>query len=309
MRKALVIYHRVDIDGWLSAAIIKRYMDNQPEYEVDYLGFNYGDDLDPSAIAKKYDEVITVDVSINIDDMIFLVDRVDFVYIDHHTMKINEVLRKVDLTNVRTYINTEELPIKKKAACEITWLVFFTDTPMPRLIKDASSYDCFRHKAYEPIEAHEVLMAQYGLRAIIHDVDSAYKLLNESFAGDTPVDIMEDIVEDGYKIFNYLKVEARAAYDKREVFSIGGKRFAAINKERFNPVNFGIHYHEDGYDGVASYWYAEGMWNFSLYNDNDSVDCAILAAQFGGGGHKGAAGFRLTNEYFNNFLITNQTNN
>jgi len=305
MRKSLVIYHRIDIDGWLSAAIIKRYMDNQPEYEVDYLGFNYGDDLDTSAIAKKYDEVITVDVSIDIDDMIFLVDRVDFVYIDHHTMKINEVLRKVDLTNVRTYINTEDLPIKKKAACEITWEVFFTDTPMPRLVKDASSYDCFRHKAYEPIEAHEVLMAQYGLRAIIHDIDSAYNLLNEYFVNGTPVDIMDDIVEDGYKIFNYLKVEAKSAYDKRFEIQIGGHKFGAVNKDRFNPINFGIDYHKDGYEGFACFWYVEGKWNFSLYNDNGLLDCAEIAKTFGGGGHKGASGFQLTNEYFFNFLTIN----
>jgi len=35
------------------------------------------------------------------------------------------------------------------------------------------------------------------------------------------------------------------------------------------------------------------MWNFSLYNDNGLVDCSVIAKQFGGGGHKGASGFRI----------------
>lgn len=71
-------------------------------------------------------------------------------------------------------------------------------------------------------------------------------------------------------------------------------KFICINKERFNPINFGIDYHKDGYDGAACFHYADGMWNFSLYNDNGEVDCSQIAKQYGGGGHKGAAGFRIS---------------
>ena len=40
------------------------------------------------------------------------------------------------------------------------------------------------------------------------------------------------------------------------------------------------------------------MWNFSLYNDDGNVDMSILAKSFGGGGHKGAAGFVMTDKEF-----------
>ena len=70
-------------------------------------------------------------------------------------------------------------------------------------------------------------------------------------------------------------------------------KFICINKERFNPINFGIKYHDDGYDGAACFHYANGEWNFSLYNDNGKVDCSAICKQFGGGGHKGASGFRV----------------
>lgn len=68
--------------------------------------------------------------------------------------------------------------------------------------------------------------------------------------------------------------------------------FICFNKERFNPINFGIDYHKDGYDGAACFHRTkDGNWAFSLYNDNGLVDCSLIAKQYGGGGHKGASGF------------------
>ena len=46
-------------------------------------------------------------------------------------------------------------------------------------------------------------------------------------------------------------------------------------------------------DGAACFHFDGKQYNFSLYNDNGLVDCSLIAKQFGGGGHKGAAGFRL----------------
>ena len=72
------------------------------------------------------------------------------------------------------------------------------------------------------------------------------------------------------------------------------RKFICINRERFNPIDFGIDYHKDGYDGCACFHYANGKWNFSLYNDNGIVDCSLIAKQYGGGGHKGASGFVIS---------------
>ena len=72
------------------------------------------------------------------------------------------------------------------------------------------------------------------------------------------------------------------------------RKFICINKERFNPINFGIDYHSEGYDG-AMCWHlgADKMVNISFYNDNGQVDCSAIAKIFRGGGHKGAAGCRM----------------
>jgi hypothetical protein len=36
----------------------------------------------------------------------------------------------------------------------------------------------------------------------------------------------------------------------------------------------------------------DNLWNVSLYSTKDDIDCGAIAKSFGGGGHKGAAGFQ-----------------
>lgn len=83
-------------------------------------------------------------------------------------------------------------------------------------------------------------------------------------------------------------------------------KFLAVNQERFNPINFGIDYHKEAYDGYACFWYNKGKWNWSLYNDNGEVDCSVIAKQYGGGGHPGASGFVLNDEDQNVLIKINK---
>ena len=36
-------------------------------------------------------------------------------------------------------------------------------------------------------------------------------------------------------------------------------------------------------------------WTVSIYSTNKNIDCSELAKKYGGGGHKGAAGFQCEN--------------
>jgi nanoRNase/pAp phosphatase (c-di-AMP/oligoRNAs hydrolase) len=42
---------------------------------------------------------------------------------------------------------------------------------------------------------------------------------------------------------------------------------------------------------VLSYFFDGKKWQFSMYNDDGDTDVSVICKQFGGGGHKGAAGF------------------
>jgi len=276
----ICIYHSRDLDGWMSAAIVK--LKFGPDVEL--LGWDYGDPLPD----LSFKEVIMVDLSFPKDIMEANSNRLT--WIDHHISAIKNI--------------SEEIMGKRDpefAACELTWQYFFPNKPMPEIVRLLGRYDCFGHKGTE--EELKVLEFQYGARANFFDPETCYQALTH---WDTNQEHVVQIA--GYNIYNYLCAEATQIYARRFTIKINEYYFAAVNTERFNPVNFGINYHNDRandfslklihssnyyYDGFACFWYNKGTWTFSLYNDNGQVDCSKICETFGGGGHKGAAGFTV----------------
>ncbi len=298
--KILCVYHKVDIDGWLSAAIVMKYYANSKD-KLTLLPYNYGDAFDTVDAIKKYDRIITVDVSLDLADMTTLIThyKSNFVYIDHHAAKIDEVFAAVIKTGnggFKYHVNVEPNAKDKKAACELTWEYYFPTIALPSVVELASAYDCFRHQSYDDNDSSVVLRFQYGLRSIMYDVDSALKILNNTINDDK---LILDILLSGTSIYSYLIADAEkvysTAFDITLTYNDVPVIFKCVNKERFNPINFGIDYHQDNIDGFACFWYDGSNWTFSLYNDNDKIDCAAIAKTFGGGGHKGASGFRTAN--------------
>lgn len=166
---------------------------------------------------------------------------------------------------------------------------------MPEVVRLLGRYDCFGHKGTE--EEQKVLEFQYAARAYLENVNDCYDKLCQNQS--KVVSLLSEI---GGGIYTYLCSEARADYKNVFPITLSGYKVAAINKQRFNAINFGIDYHNDGYDAFLCFHYANGKWNFSLYNDNGKVDCSVICKEFGGGGHSGAAGMILNDEDFNNFM-------
>lgn len=319
--KTVCIYHNQDLDGWMSAAIVQHWWQKQQgsyiqegnhitnpntgEDSIDFIGYNYGE---PIPDLSDYDKVIMCDISFPKETMLELGDRLstNFIWIDHHQRTIDETNQYL-IDNLSCEI--EGLVTEKnelKAACELTWFYFFSNEEMPEIVRLLGRYDCFGHKNTN--EEKYVLEFQYGARMVISNYEDAYQWLQHSLGSSNwmhEISTPEEYIwEDGQAIYKYLCTEAKQTY--KNGFEIefnqthfhphdGIKKFICFNKERFNPVNFGIDYHKDGYDGAACFWYANDMWNFSIYNDNGLVDCSVIAKQYGGGGHKGAAGFRIKN--------------
>lgn len=390
--KICVIYHSIDLDGWMSAAIVKYWFEKTMPKGIEYtfakpmndgqsgkkiwhsqydnckilnfIGYNYGDTIPD---LSDYDKVIMCDISFPKEEMTKLFNKFDteFIWIDHHKSAIidNGELDEYGIEDISTLYNG--LRKTDFAACELTWMYFFPNEPMPEIVRLLGRYDCFGHKtkSFEMIsdgynkakeylnevdllkefennktsndgyslvyyandiakklsEEQKVLEFQYGARQCISNYEEAYKYLMQSFDPLNP-DI-ENISYHGALIYEYLCTEAKQTYKngfpilfehpRPDVKDMPGDnytcfemvKFICINKERFNPINFGINYHEDGYDGCACFHRrSDGKWAFSLYNDNGLVDCSMIAKQFGGGGHKGAAGFVADNNEFLNII-------
>jgi hypothetical protein len=319
--KTVVVYHSIDLDGQMSAAIVKHWFvlerndgkpytfdsktlgDTDKGVEVlDFIGYNYGQ---PIPDLSDYDKVIMCDISFPREFMIEMLEKwsMNITYIDHHISAMEELSG----VQIKSYCDV------KFAACELTWKYFFPNETMPEIIRLLGMYDSFRHKGTE--EEQKVLEFQYGARQAISSYEEAYKCLYYNISESAGIHLnysLVNIQRSGKYIYQYLCTEAKQVYkngfvvvfDEEHWFdseTFLGKmtdgyrerKFICINKERFNPINFGIDYHKDGYDGAACFHYdgIAKLYRFSLYNDNGLIDCSVIAKQFGGGGHKGAAGF------------------
>lgn len=320
--RTVCIYHSIDLDGWMSAAIVKlmyeKVIKERSEYRkedmslvhtMEFIGYNYGDTIPD---LSSYEFVIMCDISFPKDIMIKLSQEKEFIWIDHHVSAIRDNICLVDIaqcegSKIKLNLNS------KFAACELTWQYFFPNDPMPEIVRLLGRYDCFGHKGTD--EERKVLEFQYGARQCISNYKEAYNYLIDEGANykNPEINTINIIYEKGKSIYQYLCTEAKQAYKngfkiilreyrdelKLNPFDLDKgtniiREFICINKERFNPINFGIDYHKDGYDGCACFHIdSTGTYCFSLYNDNGLVDCSLIAKQFGGGGHKGAAGFRV----------------
>lgn len=362
--KTVCVYHRVDNDGWMSAAIVKHWFEEK-QYSLtfkarqksnseiipdtlDFVGYHYGD---PIPDLSEYDKVIMCDISFPSEDFLKLYNQVNtnITVIDHHISAINELQELIDTGNIEKSLNG--LRDTNFAACELTWFYFFPTENIPEIVRLLGMYDSFRHKtksfdmtsdgyskakrylieidklkefesnntstdgyslvhyandvAKRLSEEQKVLEFQYGARQVISNYEEAYNCLiasieNKSVYGFeiTEKQTLESYIhKKGIVIYQYLCTEAKQVYKNGFPIRIvipgpsPTYKFICINKERFNPINFGIDYHAEGYDGAACFWYSNGKWQFSLYNDNGKVDCSKIAKQFGGGGHVEAAGF------------------
>ena len=312
--KIACVYHSIDLDGWMSAAIVKYWFeksndtlptiqnvgtDNFVVYQfqkssLTMIGYNYGQ---PIPDLSGYDQVIMCDISFpkeQMNNLEFVLEygnpeSENFIWIDHHVSAMNDNSER----------NFHGLRDAKYAACELTWKYFFPNETMPEIVRLLGRYDCFGHKGTE--EEKTVLEFQYGARQCISNYQEAYTELLHSLQN-YPIKSEIPIHENGKAIYQYLCTEAEQSYKngfeiqfywEEEIDRVSGSaRFICINKERFNPINFNIDYHSQGYDGAACFHRrSDGKWSFSLYNDNGLVDCSAIAKQFGGGGHKGASGF------------------
>lgn len=266
--KTICIYHSIDLDGWMSAAIVKKWFEDKYKYryqlfdlnkenspntwikqkELEFLkgkenylfmlGWNHGDDIPD---LSEYDKVIMCDISFPKKEMFKLFEQLDtnFIWIDHHISAMNENCGKENIkedVDVSTLYNG--IRNAKFAACELTWKYFFPTNKMPEIVRLLGRYDCFGHKGTK--EEQKVLEFQYGARQCINDYNSAYHYLDRNinfkeYYGNDNV-VISNIHNDGKTIYKYLCTEAKQTYKK--AFSIKFYKHitlsGAISEDKFN---------------------------------------------------------------------------
>jgi len=331
--KFITIYNNSSIDGLMSAGIIKHWFNQQevpnkegePINTIDFICYNHEQ---PIPDLSKYNKVIMLGVSFPMDIMFDLIKEkgnFNFTYIDNNKITLLEYDKFSTHYDCREALGIRD---DKYGISELTWKYFMSNpiekfgkieeqNPIPEIVKLIDVYASGRHIGTS--EEKKVLEFQYAIRKYITNYKEAYNelLIAISEQSKTRDEVLttyrfEDIHIEGICIYQYLCKEAKQVYKngfelelKEQQFYPQGtkkgesilRKFICINKERFNPIDFGIDYYRDGYDGVASFHITNGFeYNFTLYSN--TINCNVVAKQYKGNGTRKQAEMILTNKQF-----------
>jgi len=283
------VYHRVDLDGQCSAAIVKK---RYPEAEL--IGWNYGDEIPWDRLKGK--DVIMVDLAFQPNDlMIELLDKAhSLVWIDHHKSAIKDAMDSMvdDLAGMR---------IVGYGACELTWKFFFPEKKMPQGVRLLGLYDTWKWKDEPKGEQERILNFQFGMRGV-DDTTPTARCWDRLFR-DTGF-ALDDLMIGGRYVRTYQQkqdeAKSKSAFETILVTDtipstlhgeMQGSRVLALmgvkGSQAFDPV---WEDHPDCQAMMAFEW-RKGQWHVALYSDR-GFDCGEVCKAFGGGGHKGAGGFQ-----------------
>lgn len=275
-------YHKTDLDGKCSGAVVKC---QYPECEM--IPIDYGQKVESLKYIKD-ETVYMVDFTLEpFSRMIDLAERTNFVWIDHHRTAIEEAKkRSFNPSGVRDH---------NFAACELTWKYCFPDHDVPLGVTLLGRYDVWDHdwrkEEWGPVNG--VLLFQYGMR--LEDGNPESSIWDDVFVD--RIDFVDRIIERGRIVYQYVQQE-NEKYVNGFSFVTTFEDYTCIccNKGVANSKLFDSVWNEKEHDLMMTFCRANNeFWLVTLYAIDDRIDCGIIAKKYGGGGHRGAAGFRCKN--------------
>lgn len=269
-------YHKSDLDGHCSGAIIK---EKYPDCKM--IGVDYNDCLDNLELTfdtiNKDEDIFVVDFRFSIEDMQWLSDNATLHWVDHHKTALDEA------HEVGFISSGGQLLEIGKAGCELTWIYEHGETDMPLAVSLLGRYDVWDH------EDKRTLPFQYGMRTHPNTLPDCQEVWNKVF---NDYVYWMKIIETGEIILAYENSQ-NTMYAKGMSYEaeFEGLRAIVMNKAYANSKAFDSIYDDSKHDIMIMYGVKPGEIKYSLYSVKAEIDVSEIAKKYGGGGHKGAAGF------------------
>lgn len=290
--KAKIFYHGSDIDGYSSGYIAKKYISNNySTHEIEMIPVNYDDGaLESIKDLCANDIVIIADYSLTMrskDIVDYIVDNnINVIWCDHHKSSIdfiNEYPKADQISGIRSADHSGVYLLYMR----LYYKDNYDNVVIPRWIQLVSDYDTFtlKFKESKPFNYGTINSGRWDPR----NDDNIWKDLDDtSIELDNPV--LNTVILEGNMILRYLTND-NERYLKANGFecTLNDVKCIACNKMS-NSLLFGKYY--DEYPIVSTFVFTGEKYRYSIYARHDSpVDCSKIAESYGGGGHKGAAGF------------------
>lgn len=338
IKKVLIIYHKEDNDGVCSAAImssfLKKYCVEEPE--IEFFGCNYAelskiwnvyrDSLKDGRSSStelfrwytQFDKVFMVDVSFNeaeaMEDICDSLPAGDFIWCDHHAPILEES------KNWRFGEDAYGVRRTDQSALLNTWQfmqqTFQSDAKCPGMFEMLSDYDSWtwKNKPLYQGTGKDTLFDLNGGVTFVSELNVEWfeNIIGLVFNQSSMDGIISYCITNGFTINRFLKQQQHNA-----ITEYGDKSWE-VNEERACVLFDNDHYNSESFSELRGTDIKHaavfkrlnnGEWVMYLYNINedDELHCGNYCREnYGGGGHKGAAGCTLSEEQVMNMLKTHK---
>jgi oligoribonuclease NrnB/cAMP/cGMP phosphodiesterase (DHH superfamily) len=266
----ICVYHKRDHDGRCSASIVKSKFPDCKLIGMDHhLPFPWRD-------IPKGSDVIMCDFSLPIEKLKHLATRCNFTWIDHHISIIKDA-------NSAGF-NPKGLREIGRSGCELTWAYLYPNAEMPTAVHLLGRYDVWD----ESIE--DAYPFQYGLQT--YDTSVPYNdLWKNLFDGNHT--LMAEIFKRGKVVMDYHRNLFKDASNLAFEATVEGYRAIVVNITVGDSTLFRYLCNPEDYEVMVNFGIRNGEAKISIYSVHDHIDVSAIAARYGGGGHKGAAGWSM----------------
>jgi len=270
-KKNIIVIHHNDADGRCAAAIVNQKFQGQP---IDFIEMDYAKVLPLGEIGKD-EMVFIVDFSLKPEVMVKLLEITpNVIWCDHHaTAKAYDYGR--EMAGFRDFSD------KGLCGAECTWRYLNGINVFPWGLNLLGDYDSWRMKLKPScLEFYEGLK----LRPQHPSSETWIKLLSDS------TDWVHEVMAQGRAVIEYRDIyceEMNKAFGFATEFE--GLKIWVTNIYRFGSQAYGDRMQQ--YDACVACAFDGIKWTVSLYSEKPNVDVSLICKKYGGGGHKGAAGF------------------
>lgn len=275
--KTLCIYHGNCADGFGAAWVVRHRLG---EDNVEFIAGHYG--MPAPDVADRI--VIIVDFSFPLETLMSMAQQARAVLVLDHHKTAAEALTGLDSAPLHYHAWSDTLPKlsavfdMNRSGAGLTWDFFFPDYQRPPLINHIEDRDLWRFK----IEGTREIQA--NLFSYPYDFEVWDELMQQ------PIEVA---VAAGVAIErkHHKDVAELVAGSKRRML-IAGHDVPVANLPYIHSSDAG-HLMAQGEPFAACYQDTTEHRYFSLRSTEQGIDVGEIAKQYGGGGHRNAAGFKV----------------
>lgn len=289
-------FYHIDEDGKCSAFWVNKLARHYDGYEKKFIPINYGVEF-PFETIQPDEQVYIVDYSIFPEEMEKLLKITsDITWIDHHASAIKRYdnfphnIKGIRYDGIAgcmlTYCYLKHMvkldQNNESVACVPFDISMTEDAPM--FTKYIADFDVWKFEYGDDTRAFEMGMQLYDLDPIAEGKDNIFEAML-IFGCEVECNVVSRgrdllIYRDNWAKEYCGHVGFETNFEGYKCFAIN---LAMISSDHFNSIE------QDKYDMFIGFSYNGKVWNYSLRSTK--VDCSQIAMKYGGGGHKGAAGF------------------